>query len=272
MAVRRPEPGPGASGARGRRRGDIAPRPRAATAKTSMAPSRANARAASTADPMDVLPDQDEGRGAVLDVVDRVSEMCFGLFMALTFVGAVSSASAGAGASRTMLHAALGCNLAWGLVDAVMYLVRTIAARGQRLTLAMAIKHAPDRPTGIRLIRDALPPGMKTLAADAELEAIRTRLAGAGLPASPRLHSADLRGAVHIFCIVVLSTFPVALPFVLMSDVPSALLVSRVLTLGMLFLGGAALGHYAGFGAMPAGLGMTALGVALTMAVIALGG
>ena len=237
-----------------------------------MAPSRANARAASTADPMDVLPDQDEGRGAVLDVVDRVSEMCFGLFMALTFVGAVSSASAGAGASRTMLHAALGCNLAWGLVDAVMYLVRTIAARGQRLTLAMAIKHAPDRPTGIRLIRDALPPGMKTLAADAELEAIRTRLAGAGLPASPRLHSADLRGAVHIFCIVVLSTFPVALPFVLMSDVPSALLVSRVLTLGMLFLGGAALGHYAGFGAMPAGLGMTALGVALTMAVIALGG
>jgi hypothetical protein len=237
-----------------------------------MAPSRANARATGTADAVNVHPDWAEGRGAVLDVVDRVSEMCFGLFMALTFVGAVSSASAGGGASRTMLHAALGCNLAWGLVDAVMYLVRTIAGRGQRLTLAMVIKHAPDRPTGIRLIRDALPPGMKTLVADAELEAIRARLAAAGLPARPRLHWADLRGAVHIFCIVVLSTFPVALPFVLMSDVPSALLVSRVLTLGMLFLGGAALGHYGGFGAMPAGLGMMALGVALTMAVIALGG
>ncbi|CAG2151575.1 hypothetical protein [Cupriavidus numazuensis] len=223
-------------------------------------------------DAVDVQPDRGEGRGAVLDVVDRVSEMCFGLFMALTFVGAVSSASAGAGASRTMLHAALGCNLAWGLVDAVMYLVRTIAARGQRLTLAMAIKHASDRPTGIRLIRDALAPGMKALVADAELEAIRARLAAAGLPARPRLQWADLRGAVHIFFIVVLTTFPVALPFVLLSDVPSALLVSRVLTIGMLFLGGAALGHYAGFGAMPAGLGMTALGVTLTMAIIALGG
>uniref|UniRef100_Q46S29 VIT family protein n=2 Tax=Burkholderiaceae TaxID=119060 RepID=Q46S29_CUPPJ len=228
--------------------------------------------AASTVGRVEVLADRGESRGAVLDVVDRVSEMCFGLFMALTFVGAVSSASAGAGASRTMLHAALGCNLAWGLVDAVMYLVRTIAGRGQRLTLAMAIKHASDRPTGIRLIRDALPPGMKALVADAELDAIRARLAAAGLPARPRLYWADLRGAVHIFCIVVLSTFPVALPFVLMSDVPSALLVSRVLTLGMLFFGGAALGHYAGFGAMPAGLGMTALGVALTIAIIALGG
>jgi hypothetical protein len=40
----------------------------------------------------------------------------------------------------------------------------------------------------------------------------------------------------------------------------------------MLFVGGMALGHYAGFGAIRAGIGMLALGLALTMAVIALGG
>ncbi|WER50621.1 hypothetical protein CupriaWKF_30050 [Cupriavidus sp. WKF15] len=219
-----------------------------------------------------VQPQGGEGREPVLDVVDRVSEMCFGLFMALTFVGAVSSARAGADASSAMLRAALGCNLAWGLVDAVMYLVRTLAGRGQRLTLAMAVKHSVDSPAGIRLIRDTLPRVMKTLVLDAELEAIRARLVAASQPGRPRLHWADLRGAVHIFCIVVLSTFPVALPFVLLSDVPKALLVSRALTLGMLFLGGMALGHYLGFGATAAGLGMTALGgVALTMAIIALG-
>lgn len=217
-------------------------------------------------------PEKAEGREPVLDVVDRVSEMCFGLFMALTFVGAVSSAAAGPDASRTMLHAALGCNLAWGLVDAVMYLVRTMASRGQRLTLAIAVRSAADGATGVRLIRDALPRTMKTLVADAELEAIRARLAAAPAPARPRLHWADLLGSVHIFCIVVLSTFPVALPFVLLSDVPTALLVSRLLTLAMLFIGGMALGHYAGFGAVATGLGMTALGVALTMAIIALGG
>ena len=68
--------------------------------------------------------EEDKGREPVLDTIERVSEMCFGLFMALTFVGAVSVAT-GAGekavdAGRTMLATALGCNLAWGLVDAVM--------------------------------------------------------------------------------------------------------------------------------------------------------
>ena len=69
-----------------------------------------------------------------------------------------------------------------------------------------------------------------------------------------------------------LSTFPVALPFVLLSDVSTALIVSRILTLIMLFAGGMALGRHAGFNGWATGIGMTALGVALTMAVIALGG
>ena len=75
------------------------------------------------------------GREPVLDTIDRVSEMLFGLFMAVTFVGAVSVADAGRAQIRELFVTALGCNLAWGLVDAVMYLVRTITARGKALTL-----------------------------------------------------------------------------------------------------------------------------------------
>ena len=77
-------------------------------------------------------------REPVLSPVDRVSEMLFGLFMALTFVGAVSVAEPGGVQVRTLFIAALGCNLAWGLVDAVMYLVRTATDRGRRLTLIHA--------------------------------------------------------------------------------------------------------------------------------------
>jgi len=209
----------------------------------------------------------------VLDMVDRVSEMCFGLFMALTFVGAVSTGTPGPNAARTMLHAALGCNLAWGLVDAVMFLVRSLAGRGERLSLALAVRRAKDGPEGVRLIRDKLPGTMKTLVDDAELEAIRARLVATPAIASrPRLHARDFLGALRIFCIVVLSTFPVALPFVVLDDVSLALLISRLLTLGMLFLGGMALGHYAGFGAWGTGVAMTVLGIALTMAIVALGG
>ena len=70
-------------------------------------------------------------REAVLNPVDRVSEALFGLFMALTFVGAVSVTEGPEGQIRSMFAAALGCNLAWGLVDAVMYLIRTVTDRGR---------------------------------------------------------------------------------------------------------------------------------------------
>jgi hypothetical protein len=76
-----------------------------------------------------------EVRERVLSPADRVSEMIFGLLMALTFVGAVSVADAGREQIRDMFVAALGCNLAWGLVDAVMYLVHTVTDRGRSLTL-----------------------------------------------------------------------------------------------------------------------------------------
>lgn len=216
---------------------------------------------------------QAETREPVLDVVDRVSEMCFGLFMALTFVGAVSTSTGAQDAGQTLLRTALGCNLAWGLVDAVMFLVRTLVNRGRQFELVQAVRQAPDATQGVQLIRDALPRAMKMLVADAELEAIRSRLiASAAVPNRPALGAGDFLGSVRIFCIVVLATFPVALPFVLMDDVAQALIVSRVLTLVMLFGAGAALGHYAGFGAFRTGLGMVALGVALTIAIIALGG
>jgi VIT1/CCC1 family predicted Fe2+/Mn2+ transporter len=213
-----------------------------------------------------------ETREPVLDTVERVSEMCFGLFMALTFVGAVSAATAGQDPGRTMLAAALGCNLAWGLVDAVMYLVRNLTERGRRLTLALAVQAAPDAATAIRALRDALPSSMRALMGDGELDVIRARLATADLPARPRLGSDDYMGALGIFLIVVLSTFPVALPFLILSDMPVALVISRALTLAMLFGGGMALGRHAGYGSWKAGFGMVSIGVALTLAIIAMGG
>jgi len=214
-----------------------------------------------------------ETRERILDTVDRVSEFCFGLFMALTFVGTVSAATAGEDPGQKMMYTALGCNLAWGLADAVMFLVRTLANRGKRLTLALTVKNEPDAATGVRALRDALSKAMKPLVADAELELIRARLAAkTTLPSRPRLVLDDYIGAVGIFFIVVLSTFPVALPFVLFKDISTALIVSRVLTLVMLFCAGIALGRHAGFGGWRAGLAMVALGVALTVAIVALGG
>jgi Na+-driven multidrug efflux pump len=57
--------------------------------------------------------------GNVLDPTDRFSEVVFGVVMAMTCTGTVSVASAGEQDMRPLLYAAVGCNLAWGIVDAV---------------------------------------------------------------------------------------------------------------------------------------------------------
>lgn len=214
-----------------------------------------------------------KGRKRYLSPVDRVSEMLFGLFMALTFVGAVSAATAGQDEIRTMFITALGCNLAWGLVDAVMYLVRTIAERGRKLTLAQAVRSAPDAHAGRRLVASSLSDVAAGLVGESEIEAVRARLVALpSLPDRPQLDRDDAIAAVGIFLIVVLATFPVVIPFIVFKDVGTALLASRVLALAMLFLGGLALGRYAGYGSWRTGFVMMGLGVALVVAIVALGG
>ncbi len=74
-----------------------------------------------------------------LDPIDRNSEVLFGLFMVLTFTGTLSVATAGREDVRTMLIAAIGCNPAWGCVHAVMYVLRSMVARGRKASLVRQV-------------------------------------------------------------------------------------------------------------------------------------
>lgn len=212
-------------------------------------------------------------REPVLNPVDRVSEMLFGLFMALTFVGAISVAESGRAEVRAMLAAALGCNLAWGLVDAVMYLVRTVTDRGRLLTLIKSVRATPDAEAGRTLIKQSLSRVAAGLVTDTEIEAMRGRIVALpSVPKRPTLKADDLLAALAVFLLVVAATFPVVLPFVLFDDVGLAKAVSRAIALAMLFFGGLALGRYAGYGSWKVGFMMAGLGAVLVAAVIALGG
>jgi hypothetical protein len=214
-----------------------------------------------------------EVREPVLSPVDRVSEVLFGLFMALTFIGASSVAEGGREEIRAMFAAALGCNLAWGLVDAVMYLVRTVTDRGRSLTLVRSVRAAPNAEAGRALIEGALSRAMAGLVSSAEIEAIRGRIVALpSVPERPVLKRDDLLASLGIFLIVVASTFPVVLPFGLLDDVGMARTTSRAVALAMLFFGGLALGRYAGYGNWKVGFMMAGLGTALVIAINALGG
>src|SRR6188508_1235548 len=94
----------------------------------------------------------------VLDPIDRVSEVLFGLIMVLTFTGSLSVAEAGRDDVRAMLIGALSCNLAWGIIDGVLYLMGCLAEEGRGLLALRAVRKAADPNEAKRLIADALPP------------------------------------------------------------------------------------------------------------------
>src|SRR5262245_53533721 len=178
----------------------------------------------------------EEKRASVLDPIERVSEVIFGLLMAMTFVGALSVATAGREEIRTMMITALGCNLAWGLADAVMYLVRTVTERTRKRVLLAQLRGAADPAAGQALVADALPPRIADAAGVEGLELLRRRLAELPHVTAPLLGGDDFRGALGVFLLVVVATFPVVVPFVLFDRVPLAMRVSNLVALAMLFV------------------------------------
>src|ERR1043165_4009123 len=89
---------------------------------------------------------------SVLEPQERISEVLFGLIMVLTFTGSLRVAEAGREDVRTMLVGALGCNIAWGVIDGVLYLMGCLAERGGSLATLRAVRQARDAATAHRLI------------------------------------------------------------------------------------------------------------------------
>jgi VIT1/CCC1 family predicted Fe2+/Mn2+ transporter len=213
-----------------------------------------------------------ERRERLLDPIDRVSEILFGLIMAVTIIGALSIATAGRNDVRTVLFAALGCNLAWGLVDGVMYLVRTLTERTRNRTLAAKIIGA-DPGTARALLADTLPEHVAAIAGPDELDAMRQRLLDLPPSVGPTLGRDDYLRALGIFLLVAAATFPVAAPFLLFDNAALAMRISQLVSLAMLFAAGLVLGRHAGHRhPFRTGAVMAVFGAFLIAAVKALGG
>jgi hypothetical protein len=212
-------------------------------------------------------------RGRLLDPSERFSEILFGLIMVLSFTGSMSAAMAGREEVRTMLFGAIGCNLAWGIVDGVMYLVTALTGRSRALVVLNAIRNAPDPEHGRRIIEEELPDGFVRALGAEDLEAVRLRMTRhPEPPAGIYLTRNDFLAAAAVCAVVFLSTFPVVIPFIVMRDAIPALRVSNLIAVALLFVIGFSLGRYAGFRPLRMGLSMVGLGGVLVAITIALGG
>jgi hypothetical protein len=209
----------------------------------------------------------------VLDPMDRISEILFGLIMVLTYTSTLSIVTGDRAPVREMLIGALGCNLAWGIIDGGLYLLDRLNEQGRNLLTFRAVRSASDRDAATHIIADAMPPLLASAIPAEQFELMRRKLNE--LPdhqRRPRLTSNDWLGALGVCLLVFLCTFPVVIPFILLSDAHVALRVSNAVAIAMLFVCGYAFGHHSGVRPWAMGLVMVAFGVALVAVAIALGG
>jgi hypothetical protein len=212
-------------------------------------------------------------RKHLLDPLERITELLFGLIMVLT----VTCSFAIAEADRIQLHglllAAVGCNLAWGAIDAVFYLMTRFSEKGHGILALRALRRSTDPGEAHGIIADALPPFLASVLSPTEFEAICQRLSQMRqLPQRPQLVKDDWVAALGVFLLVFLSTFPVVIPFILISEPRLALRISNAITIALLLVTGYAFGRYAGRHPLLSGIFMAILGSALAGLAIAVGG
>ena len=205
--------------------------------------------------------------------MERISEVLFGLIMVLTVTCSFSVAKAERKDVDTMLLAALGCNLAWGVIDAVFYFMARFSEQGQGILALRALRKAADSGEAQAIIADALPPLLASVLTPTEFDLMRQRLNQLPEPPTrPQLTKDDWLAGLGVFLWVFLSTFPVVIPFLLVSDAKAALRVSNGVAVLLLFLTGYAFGRYAGHRPWLTGFAVVVLGSSLVGIAIALGG
>jgi hypothetical protein len=209
----------------------------------------------------------------VLEPMDRLSEVLFGLIMVLTYTSALSVITADRIQIRTMLVGALGCNLAWGIIDAGMYLMARLHDRGRNILMLRAAREASDPNAARRAIADAMPPLLASALPQEQLESMRQKLRRLpDPPMRPFLTKKDWVGGAAVCLLVFLSTLPVAIPFMLINDARLALRISNAVAIVMLFGCGYLFGQHAGIRPWLSGFCSVAIGSVLVLVAIALGG
>jgi|SRR5262245_47958225 len=211
-----------------------------------------------------------------LDPASRMGEILFGLIMVLSMtLTAGLTVAEGREGVRQLLVAALGCNIAWGIIDGIMYVMNCMAERSLRARIVQAIQSAPDSSAAIEIIRDRIEPELEALAGPEHREGLyRAIFKHLSQGTSPRttVEKSDLYGGLACFCLVFASCVPAAAPFLIFSNPIRALRVSNFLLIAMLFAVGYKWADYTNASRLGVGLALVTIGLLLVGVAVLLGG
>ncbi|HEX6691722.1 MAG TPA: hypothetical protein VF110_11305 [Burkholderiales bacterium] len=208
---------------------------------------------------------------AALSPFERASESVFGILMAISVTAAFEITVGKDVDTRELMIAALGCNLAWGLIDAVMYLLQQQFDRYRQHRIVVQLHAAGSEDEFRRVVRDASPPLLAEALTPDAFARIRELTSRAS--EKPSFWPARELAVAGLICLIVFaSTFPLVVPFMLMQDPWLAMRASHAVAAVMLFWLGWGLGRWSGASPLASGVVFATVGVVLAVSCIALGG
>ena len=211
--------------------------------------------------------------GTMLEPMERIAEILFGVIMTLTFTCTLAVETADRLQVRTMLIGALGCNLAWGIIDAGVYLITRISTESRKVAAVRAIREAADGRAARQILANSFNPALASALSNEQLESMRQNFRQMPEPLQrPKLTKRDWLGAGGLCLLCFVSTLPIALPFIFVSDARLALRISNAVAVALLALCGYAFGYRSGIPPWVTALVMVAFGAAMVGVAIALGG
>ena len=122
-----------------------------------------------------------------LDPANRFIEVVCGLIMVLTFtlVGSQLVSDDPSGAQK-LLIAALGCNVAWGVIDGVMFVMNGLTERGRRARFVAAVRDATDEAAALSVIERDLDPELEGITTSEERGTLYRSIRKIALRAAPQ--------------------------------------------------------------------------------------
>lgn len=212
-----------------------------------------------------------------LDPSETLEEVLFGLIMVLTVTaGARLFTAEGQLDAHQLVMTVVGCNIAWGVIDAVFFVLGGLFHRSRRARFYRALRSARNEAEALAALEEEFGLEDEPLAvhpADrARLYESMLALSAHAAPAHARLRRRDFAAALVVFALVSATALPGVIPFLLLADSNLALHVSNWVLILLLFLVGYWWGHYTD--APPWRVGLTAmlLGMSMVLVAIVLGG
>jgi hypothetical protein len=211
-----------------------------------------------------------------LEPGESLAEILFGLIMTLTFtLGAGMLVQEGPEAVNELLIATVGCNIAWGIIDGMLYISGQIFERGRMARLGQLIRRADTEDAAAAFVEQELEELVGVTVDESERADLYRRMARHVRASEPRprgITRGDLYGAIASFWLVFFASIPAALPFLFIDDAWTALRVSNGILICLLFVTGYRWARYTALRPWLTGLTLMGGGVVLVAVAIALGG